>query len=171
METSPHPRVVVGVDQSLAGYAALRIAAGIARSRHLPLFAVRSAAPSFHPTEETYIEDAFAEALGGIPFDLDVRPATMSDNASVALARVASDPRDLIVVGNDGRGMVRAAWSGSVGRALFKHARCQILVVPTPAMHRATRRSARKLRASKADVWDRFETEAPELHGRPFQGT
>jgi nucleotide-binding universal stress UspA family protein len=170
METSPQPRVVLGVDQSLAGYAALRTAVGIARSRHLSLFAVR-AAPSVYPTEESYIEDAFAEALGGIPFDLDVQPTTMCDCASVALARVASDPRDLIVVGNDGRGMVRAAWSGSVGRTLFKYARCQILVVPAPAMHRATRRSARKLRGSRADVWDRFETEAPELRGRPFQGT
>jgi len=170
METSPHPRVVVGVDRSLAGYAALRTAVGIARSRHLSLFAVR-ATLSLYTNETTYIEDAFAEALGGIPYGLDVQPTPMSGNASNALARVASDPRDLIVVGNDGRGVVRAAWSGSVGRTLFKHACCQILVVPAPAMHRATRRSARKLRAGRTDVWDRFETEVPELRGRPFQET
>ena len=169
METSAHPRVVVGVDQSLAGYAALRTAVSIARSRQLPLFAVR-AAPDSYPNVETYIEEAFAEALGGMPLDLDLRPTRMPGSADAALARVASDRQDLIVVGNDGRGMVRAVRSGSVGRTLFKYAHCQILVVPAPAMHRATRRSARKLRGSGADVWDRFETEVPELRGRPFQG-
>ena len=169
METFPHPRVVVGVDQSLAGYAALRTAVAIARGRHVPLFAVR-AALNIRTDEQNYIEEAFAEALGGFPSDLDVRPTPMPDGAGAALARVASDPRDLIVVGNDGRGMVRAIRSGSMGRTLFKYAHCQILVVPAPAMHRATRRSARKLRGSRADVWDRFEAEVPELRGRPFQG-
>jgi hypothetical protein len=30
--------------------------------------------------------------------------------------------------------------------------------------------SARMLPADRADMWDRFETEVPELCGRPFQG-
>ena len=44
MESSIHPRVVVGVDKSPAGYAALRVAVGIARSRRMPLYAIRAKA-------------------------------------------------------------------------------------------------------------------------------
>jgi len=170
MEASLHPRIVVGVAQSLAGYAALRAAESLARGRGLPLFAVRGTA-STDTLGRRYIEAAFTEALGGIPADLDVRVTPILDCASSALARTASDPRDLIVVGNDGRGALGAIWSGSVGRALFGCACCQILIVPAPEMRDATRRSARKLRAHRADVWDRFETEAAEPRGRPFHGT
>lgn len=167
--TTLHPRVVVGVDQSLAGYSALRAAVSLARNRRVPLFAVRGTSV-LDATTEQYVKQAFTEAVGGIPLDLDVHVTPMIDSACSALARVASDPRDLLVVGNDGRGAFRAFWSGSVGRSLFKFARCQILVVPGPEMHRATRRSARKLHAGRTDVWDRFESEVPELRGRPFQG-
>ena len=165
-----HPRVVVGVDQSLAGYAALRTAVSVARSRRLPLFAVRGTS-LIDTTGEHYIKVAFTEALGGIPCDADVHVTPMVDNASSALTRIACDARDLIVVGNDRCGPLRALWSGSVGHSLFKRACCQILVVPASEMHHATRRSARRLHANRTDVWDRFETEVPELRGRPFQGT
>ena len=169
MENSTHPRVVVNVDHSLSGYAALRVAAGIARSRQVPLQAIR-AMPGSGAAEMEYIDSAFLEALGGFPLDVELTRTVAFDSTSHALARHAADPRDLIVVGNDGRGMLRAVWSGSVARYLLKHARCQVLVVPAPEMQRATRRSLRKLRGPRADVWDRFETEVPQLRGRPFQG-
>lgn len=170
MTITSHPRVVVGVDKTPAGYAALRAAVSVARSRRVPLYAVRGTT-LLDDSAQPYVASAFAEALGSTPIDLDVHVTAVADNASSALARIANDPRDLIVVGNDARGMIRAVWSGSVGRLLFKRACCQILVVPAPEMHRATRRSARKLRGSRTDVWDRFEAEVPELHGRPFQGS
>ena len=44
MENTSHPRVVVNVDHSVAGYAALRVAVGIARSRRVPLQAVHARA-------------------------------------------------------------------------------------------------------------------------------
>ena len=168
-EKSNHPRVVVSVDRSLSGYAALRVAAGLARSRNVPLQAVRAMA-GIGTADMEYIDTAFQEALGGFPLGVEVTRTVSFDSASHALARHAHDPRDLIVLGNDGKGVLRAVWSGSVARSLLKHARCQVLVVPAPEMQRATRRSLRKLRSHRADVWDRFETEAPELRGRPFQG-
>ncbi|MBR7825635.1 universal stress protein [Actinospica sp. MGRD01-02] len=168
-DNSKHPRVVVSVDQSLSGYAALRVAAGEARSRNVPLQAVR-AMPGIGIVDMEYVDAAFEEALGGYPAGVEVTRIVAFDSTSGALARHASDPRDLIVVGNDGRGRLRAAWFGSVARSLLKHARCQVLVVPPPEMQRATRRSLRKLRRHRADVWDRFETEVPQLRGRPFQG-
>jgi nucleotide-binding universal stress UspA family protein len=165
MENTSHPRVAVGVDHSVAGYAALRVAVGIARSRRVPLHAVR-AISGIGGDDKAYIHEAFNEALGGVPLGVDVHMDVVAESASGALARSASDPRDLIVVGNDARGALRAIWSGSVGRSLFKHARCQILIVAAPEMHRSTRRSAHKLRAARADVWDRFEAEPPQLRGR-----
>ena len=169
MDTTNHPRVVVGVDRSLAGYAALRVAVGIARGRRVPLQAVH-AVPGIGTAQQEYIDEAFEEALGGCPLDLDVTKSLIFASSSGALVESASDPRDLIVVGDDGRGAIRALWSGSVARSLFKRARCQVLVVPAPEMLGATRRSARKLRRHRADVWDRFESEVPQLRGRPFQG-
>jgi nucleotide-binding universal stress UspA family protein len=168
-ENPAHPRVVVSVEHSLSGYAALRVAAGIARERGVPLQAIR-AMPGIGSAEMEFIDEAFQEALGSFPPDIHVTKTVAFESTSGALARHASDPRDLIVIGNDGKGMIRAVWSGSVARHLLKHARCQVLVVPAPEMHRATQRSLRKLRRRQTDVWDRFETEVPELRGRPFQG-
>jgi K+-sensing histidine kinase KdpD len=169
MENIGHPRVVVSVNHSVAGYAALRVAVGIARSRRVPLQAVHARAP-FGALDNDYINQAFHEALGGFPLDLELLKTSESESPSAALANNANDPRDLVVVGNDGRGMIRAIWSGSVARYLLKHVRCQVLVVPAPEMQRSTRRSLRKLRRQRTDVWDRFESEVPELRGRPFQG-
>lgn len=129
------------------------------------------AVPSIFEDAPGYILEAFAEALGGVPADLDVHIETSTDNAAAALARSACDPRDVIVIGNDGKSALRAVWTGSVGRGLLKRAHCPIIVVPAPEMQRATSRSAHKLAAGRTDVWDRFESEIPELRGRPYQGT
>jgi nucleotide-binding universal stress UspA family protein len=169
MENIGHPRVIVNVDHSVAGYAALRVAVGIARSRRVPLQAVHAKA-GMGTIDNDYINSAFHEALGGFPPDVELSKTTVSESTSAALSKSAHDPRDLIVVGNDGRGMFRAVWSGSVARYLLKHVRCQVLVVAAPEMQRSTRRSARKLRRARTDVWDRFESEVPELRGRPYQG-
>jgi hypothetical protein len=164
MENSTHPRVIVGIDRTLAGYAALRLAVGIARGRRLPLQAVRASA-GVASRDAAYIDQAFQEALGGIPLDLEVTKTIVYEPAASGLARNAADPRDVIVVGNDATGALRVIWPGTVGRGLFKRARCQVLVVPAPEMHRPTRRSLRRLRRRRADVWNRFEAEAPEPRG------
>ena len=169
MGNTRHPRVIVNVDHSVAGYAALRVAVGIARSRRVPLQAVHAGA-GFGTIDDDYINQAFDEALGGCPPDLEFIRTIDFDSPSSALAKNASDPRDLIVVGNERRGMLRATLSGPAARYLLKHARCQVLVVAAPEMQRATLRSARKLRRQRTDVWDRFESEVPQLRGRPYQG-
>ena len=169
METIGHPRVIVSVDHSVAGFAALRVAVSIACGRRVPLQAVHAKA-DFGTLDDDYIDQAFHEALGGFPVDLELIKTTTFESSSAALANNALDPRDLIVVGDERRGMLHAAWSGSVARCLLGQVRCQVLVVPAPEMHRATRRSARKLRRQRTDVWDRFESEVPQLRGRPYQG-
>lgn len=171
MDTSATPpRVVVGVDRSPPGYAALRAAVGIAGGRGLRVIAVRAAA-SFEADGRRYIEQAFDEAFGGIPAGLEVEVVPMCDGAVQAIRRAADNPADLIVVGNDGKGPFHAVWSGSVGRSLLKDARCQILLVAAPEMQKTTRRSARRLRHGHTDVWNRFESERPKPRTRPFQGS
>ena len=169
METFSHPRVVVGVDKTAAGYAAVRVAAAQARTRGVPLHAIRSVpAVAFYSTD--YIAEAFAETLGDVPVGLDVRLDLSEEDVAEALARSASDPRDLIVLGNERKGVLRRLCSGSPARRLLKRARCPVLVVPGPEMERATRRSARKIAADRTDVWNRFESEIQELHGDPTPG-
>ena len=150
MEHLSHPRVV-GVEHTLSGYAALCVAVALAHSRQVPLQAI-CASTAFGLADVESIDRAFHEALAGYPLDLEISKTVTHTLPSTALAENATDPRDLIVVGNDGRGARRAFWSGSSARNLFKHARCQILVVPGPEMHQATRRSLRRLCRARACV-------------------
>lgn len=164
MTTPVRPRVVLGVDRSVAGYAALRAAVRQARGRGLILYAVRAATVIVDDVSG-YITDAFTEALGTLPEDVEIRFVISTEPAAVALAACAPNAQDVILVGNGRKGRLAALWTGSVGHGLLKLARCPVIVVPGPEMQRATRRSARRLRAGRTDVWDRFESEIPELRG------
>jgi hypothetical protein len=167
MDTSAAPpRVVVGVARSPAGYAALRAAVGIARNRGLRVIAVR-ATSDFESSGRDYIEQAFSEAFGGVPSDLEVEAASICDGAVNAICRMAEHPTDLIVVGNGRKGRLHAAWSKTVGGSLLKDACCQVLVVPGPEMQQATRRSVRRLRHGRTDVWSKFEPEQSHSPNRP----
>lgn len=166
MRIPEHPRIVVAVEHTLAGYAALRTAAQLARARGLPLYALLASATA-QARDHVAIERAFQQALAGFPRDLHIVTTVVYCSPATALAECASDPQDVIVVGNDGRGPLHALWSAPTAHTLLKHAHCQVLLVPAPEMHRATRRSARALHRHNTDVWTRFETENP----RPFSGT
>jgi hypothetical protein len=73
MEHLSHPRVVVGVEHTLSGYAALRVAVALARSQRVPLQAV-SASIGFGLADMDSIGRAFEEALAGYPIDLVATP-------------------------------------------------------------------------------------------------
>jgi hypothetical protein len=170
IEIFSHPRVAVGVDDSLAGLAALRVAVAEARRRGLPLHAVRAASHGVVCYDQGVITDAFHQALGGIPGDIEVHQDCVSLCIRDALRMSATDPRDLIVVGSSGKGLWHAVWSGSTSRAVLKRACCQVLTVPAPEMSRGACRARRRLRSSRHDLWSQFEQEAPQLRGRPYQG-
>jgi nucleotide-binding universal stress UspA family protein len=170
IEKFSHPRVVVGVDDSLTGLAALRVAVAEARRRGLPLHAVRAATHGVVCYEQGVIAQAFHQALGGVPDDIEVHQDCLSLCIRDAIRMSATDPRDLIVLGNSGKGLWHAIWSGSSSRALLRRARCQVLAVPAPEMTRGARRARRRLRSPRRDVWAQFEQETPQLRGRPYQG-
>ena len=165
MDKSVHPRVVVGIDSSAHGLAALRAAVAEARLRRIPLYAVRchtSAQPENGPA---FIDAAFQEALGSIPGDIEVHTSPLSAPLVHSLVSLASDPRDLIVVGTSRRGALHMLLSGSAAARLRRGTRCPVLVVPAPELARTA--SARKrIYADRADVWEQFDSTVSKVHGR-----
>lgn len=132
--------MVVGVDRSVHGLAALRVAVVEAARRGVPLHAVRvqTALPSPAAFEE--IDAAFAEALGGVPQAIELHRELMFPPVAAALARFAHGEGDLLVVGESGRGAWHTFWSGSVARRCLRRAHCAVMAVPAPEMAGALRR-------------------------------
>jgi len=167
MDEYAHPRVVVGVDTSIHGLAALRTAVTEARTRRLPLHAIRS-----HNSVQTgegvdMIKGAFFEALGEIPGGIEIHLTSRCTPVVQALTECADDPHDLIVVGDNRAGAWHTMWSGSVAGSLIRRAHCPILAVPAPEMARAVQAlEHRHARADREDLWEQFERSAPELRGR-----
>lgn len=151
-------RVIVGVDDSSAGLAAIAAAVMLARGYRAQLVAVRAWALglprhggrrlrhvthphvilSFSDTEQraastVLIGDAFKAAIGRMPADVTVTMKTPDSDPAVALVALASKPGDIIVVGTDGGHLVRHLIHGSVSRYCVKHASCPVILVPAPA--------------------------------------
>src|ERR1700722_17464672 len=102
MDEFAHPRVVVGVDASLHGLAALRAAVAEARRRRVPLLAVRCHNSVQTENGSVLIDAAFQEALGSVPGDIEVYISLLSVPLTHSLVSLACDPGDLIVVGTSG---------------------------------------------------------------------
>jgi nucleotide-binding universal stress UspA family protein len=164
MRSRLDPCVVVGVDRSLHGLAALRVAVGESVRRGTPLYAVRVLTEVPSPAGFRQIDDAFAEALGGFPEGIELHRVLMFPPVAGALVRQAGCERDLLVVGSSGRGAWRSFWFGSVSRACVRRSRCPVLAVPAPQMPRTARRRRPWWRRDPDDVWQRFERELPSMH-------
>jgi nucleotide-binding universal stress UspA family protein len=148
-------RVVVGVDDSLAGLQALREAVTIARQRGMEVLAVRACCPmsdgasfdcwpaagrgpAFVPLPPlldaerqgvVFVEYAFSEAMGGIPGDVAVRTIISYERPHQALTATASKEADLLVLGASRR---HPWWPfrRSPGRYCAANAVCPVLIVP-----------------------------------------
>ena len=158
MSAQADPWVIVGVDRSLHGLAALRVAVLEAERRGVQLCAVRVQAALPSPAAYEEIDEAFAEALGGIPEGIDLRRELMFPPVAAALTRRAGAEGDLLVVGESGRGAWHALWSGSVNRGCLRRAHCPVMAVPAPQMARMPRRHRFRLRRPD-DIWQRFDEE------------
>lgn len=159
---TPGGRIIVGIDDSPGGHAALRLAVAQARSSSARLVAVRSWALGLprhggrrrrrlgpvHPhivlhwdrtmqTEASrdLVNDCFANAVGGIPLDVALTVMTPEGEPGAALADIATAPGDVIVVGQEPPLTVRRVLHGSVNRYCRKHARCPVVAVPAEEPH------------------------------------
>jgi nucleotide-binding universal stress UspA family protein len=147
-------RVILGVDDSLAGLQALREAVGLARSRGMELLALRACHPpaagadfSCWPGVEaglaltppsqdlceqlarSYVDHVFCEAMGALPQDVPVEIFVAYQPARQALTTAAYRDADLLVVGASRH---HPWWPlrRSVGHYCAAHARCPVLIVP-----------------------------------------
>ena len=154
--TRPDGRVIVGVDDSPGGLAALHWAVDWARSRRVQLVAVRTWALGLprhggrrrhvarvHPHIVMYwngveqreasaelVRRSFLTVAGGMPDDVEVSVRTPEGDPGEVLTRIARADRDLLVVGQDQARSLRHALHGSVSLYCCEHARCPVVVVP-----------------------------------------
>ncbi len=151
-------RVIVGVDDSPGGLAALAAAVRLARAYDAELIAVRAWALglprhggrrmrrlshphvilSFSGTEQcaassVLVRRALSAVAGGKPLDMRVSIETPGADPALALIGVASRPGDVIVVGTRPGHPAQRLIHGSVSRYCSRHARCPVLVVPASA--------------------------------------
>jgi nucleotide-binding universal stress UspA family protein len=157
-------RVIVGIHPCVSGLGALRRAVGEARLRHAQLVAVRAWNPpvSTGPAGATWrdeieaeaarsIEQAFADAMGGVPSDIDVQQQAIQGPAGQVLVWVAERDSDLLVVGTCQRGWPRHIAGSPITRYCIHHAHCPVLVVPPHELGRAGRRNLTRAMRREAE--------------------
>jgi nucleotide-binding universal stress UspA family protein len=128
------PQVIVGVDRTASGRAALHVAVTEAIRRGVPLHAVRVRSPMHGPVDDyAFIGAAFEDCFGTVPSGIEVRPAILSTPVVTALTERAHHPGDVLVLGAPTEGprrWWRRLWSRSVVRGCLRRARCPVIVVP-----------------------------------------
>lgn len=152
-------RVIVGVDDTGPGLAAISAAVGLARSHHAKLLAVRAWALGLprhggrrmrrltHPhvvlsfsgaqqsaASRILVHRAFDAVVDGTPVAVAIQ--TPECDPALALVGIASRPGDVLVVGTNPGHPVRRLVHGSVSRYCARHASCPVLVVPPAILPR-----------------------------------
>jgi nucleotide-binding universal stress UspA family protein len=148
--------LVVGVDGSPGSLVALRFALAEARLRGSRLVAIHAwvlpVAEAVHP----FLLEVPAGAGPPLPELQEALTAAATERLEAALAEVADDPvgveverrvvegspaatlveasegADLLVVGSRGHGGFRSLLLGSVSQQCAHHARCPVVIVPSP---------------------------------------
>jgi nucleotide-binding universal stress UspA family protein len=156
MSKASERRIILGIDDSPSGRAALQWAVSRARTREAQLVAVRSWALGLprhggrhhrhivHPRVVLFfsgaeqrdasaklVRDSFRTVTGGEPCDVAVTVQTPEGDPGAALTSIATRDGDMIVVGRD---HAPGWWHGhrdSVSRYCRAHAGCPVVVVPT----------------------------------------
>jgi len=171
MSNRQFPQVIVGVERSITGLAALRAACAEARRRGVPLHAVRVRSSIFVPVDDfSEIDAAFDEAFGGFPAGLDVRREMLTPPVFRALTDRAGHPEDLLFLGAGSQGLSslwHRMWTRSIVRSCLHDARCPVIVVCACEMHGDVR-SLRRI-PRRADMWVAFEnsTRPSNAHSTP----
>jgi nucleotide-binding universal stress UspA family protein len=144
-------RVVVGVHGSFTSLSALRVALNHACDRHAVLVPVLAWSPvggelayrrapcpellqlwRHHAVER--LAEAFDQALGGYPTEVEVQPEVVRGAAGAVLVETASGDGDLLVVGSGHRRLRQRRVSGPTARYCLTHACCPVLLVPPPEL-------------------------------------
>jgi nucleotide-binding universal stress UspA family protein len=148
--------LIVGVDDSAHGDAALRYAFEEAARRGARLRAVIACRPPemsaysyeiYQVPNPKQVRTAAAAAVAkrveeirsSVPAAAAIQVEVVAESGSPASVLVeAARDADLLVVGHRGRGSVRSALLGSVGLGVVLNAPCPVTVVPAPVLARAS---------------------------------
>ncbi|CAL9463618.1 Universal stress protein [Actinosynnema sp. ALI-1.44] len=135
--------VVVGVDGSPTGQAAIPFAFRAAASRNAPLVAVHAWSdvpttawdllydwPTIQEQQYKALTERLAEYQAQYP-TVPVEQVVVCDRPVHTLLDQAENAQ-LVVVGSRGRGGFRGLLLGSTGQALIHHATCPVAIVPPP---------------------------------------
>jgi nucleotide-binding universal stress UspA family protein len=146
----PEPtHVVVGVHGSVTSLAALRIARQQARDRDAVLMPVLAWGPVggelaylrapcapllqvWRREANQRMANAFEEAFGGYPADVEVRPQVVRGQPGSLRVQAAEDDGALLVIGSGHRRLLRRRWHGPTARYCLAHATCPVVLVPPP---------------------------------------
>jgi nucleotide-binding universal stress UspA family protein len=144
MSTTRDPRIVVGVDDTLAGLQALRFAVAEARRRGVMLRAIRAwqyGTPWYGLDtgirQAELVDDAamtivnvFRQALGGLPSNVVVEAQAVEGLPAVVLTDQASSEGDLLVVGRSRRRL----FAPRVDLHCVRLAVCPVVTVAAPML-------------------------------------
>ena len=145
MSTPGRHHIVVGVDGSAVGDAALEFAVTEARLRGLPLRVVCAwepptstyvgeafaATPDAFVAAEHHAEDVLRTVLDRIPHDdVPVEALSIEGRAATVLVEQAVGA-ELLVIGSRGRGAAKRLLLGSVSSEVAHHASCPVTIVPS----------------------------------------
>ena len=151
------PVIVVGVDGSPAGTAALRWAVEQATREHGRVRAVSvryapelmpatsfalqprgTRAPEQDPAQHlTWLHALIAAATAGVDGAAPVEALSLVGDPEAELTRAAADA-DLLVVGGHGQGPLAEVFLGSVAAGSVRHAECPVVVIPAAMARRLT---------------------------------
>lgn len=162
-------RVIVGVSGSLGNLQALRAAVRVARQNQATLCPVTAWAPpggdllAPNPVPQSLLrdwlrcaasrqQDAFDQALGGYPDDVEVSAQIARGDPGPVLVAVADREDDLLVVGAGRPGWRHLLLHRSVSRYCLRRAGCPLLVVPPPPLVRDARHLLHRARTLSDDV-------------------
>ncbi len=146
-------RIIVGIDDSPGGVAAVQRAVGLARASGVPLVAVRAWALGLpghggrrhrHPGRrrvvlvfpgdeqralaEELVRRTFRAAVGGVPADIPVSIETPEGDPGAVLSGFAANPDDLLVVGTQRDHVLKGLLHGSVSGYCLRRASCPVVV-------------------------------------------
>jgi nucleotide-binding universal stress UspA family protein len=145
-------RIIVGVDDTPGGLAAVAEAIALARLRGAPLVAIRTwglgqprHGGRLHLRREGHsgayffegavqresaallVRRVFTAVAGGLPPDLSVSIETPEGDPAAVLSHVTTGS-DVLVVGSETGSWFRHAVHGSVGRYCTEHCRCRVVL-------------------------------------------
>jgi nucleotide-binding universal stress UspA family protein len=154
--TAGSQRIIAGVSGSVRSLGALRAAVAEARSTGAAVLAVLAWAPAggelaywrapcplllrlWEHAARQRMQDAFAQAFGGMPDGVALRHLVVRGPAGPTLVELADRRGDLLVVGYGGRSRLGCATHGAVTRYCIAHARCPVLAIPPPDLIKKVR--------------------------------